>query len=119
SLPDETIPRHTTPLSRRKDPHHLLSHLDHKLAEFVRLLRGDLAHVRAKELPRRPELSEERGPLGPDRGLEGAEALLNLLATAPEVGLALAGDPVGLAPFLAAHGQISLSQEGPQGRIAR
>src|SRR3989442_656526 len=116
---DDGITRHAAPRSLRKDPHRFLSHLDHNLAEFVRLLRGDLTHVRAKELARRPEFSEQRSSLGTDRGLEGAEALLNLLAAAPEVGLALTGDPVGLAAFLAAHGEVSFAQEGPQRRIDR
>src|SRR5436309_12434730 len=92
--------------SLRKDPHRFLSHLDHNLAEFVRLLRSDLAHVRAEELPRRPEFSEQRGPLRADRGFERAKALLDLLAAAPEVRLAFAGNPVRLAPFLAAHGEV-------------
>src|SRR2546430_4172841 len=116
---DDGITRHAPPRSLRKDPHRFLSHLDHDLAEFVRLLRGDLAHVRPEELPRGPEFSEQRGSLRADRGFERAEALLDLFAAAPEVGLAFAGDPVRLAAFLAAHGKISLAQQGPQGRIDR
>src|SRR5205809_350451 len=50
-------------------------------------------------------------------GLESAEALLKLLAAAPQVRLAFAGNPVGLATFLAAHGEVSFPQESPQGRI--
>src|SRR2546428_5212440 len=113
------ITRHAPPQSLRKDPHRFLSHLDHNLAEFVRLLWRDLAHVRAEELPRGPELSEQRGSLGTDRGLEGAEALLDLLAAAPEIRLALPGDPIRLAPFLAAQGEVSFAQERPQGPIDR
>src|SRR5439155_374108 len=78
-----------------------------------------LRHVRPEELPGRTEFSEQRGPLRADRRFEGAEALLDLLAAAPEVGLAFARDPVRLAAFLAAHGQISLPQEGAQRRIDR
>src|SRR5437762_2401659 len=103
--------------SLRKDPQNFLSHLDHDPAEFVRLLRGHLAHVRPQELPGRSKFSEERRPLRTDGGLESAEALLNLLAAAPQVRLAFAGNPVGLATFLAAHGEVSLPQESPQGRI--
>src|SRR5256886_14294517 len=51
------------PVSLRKNPQHFLSHLDHDPTEFVRLRRGHLAHVRAEELPGRPELSEQRGAL--------------------------------------------------------
>src|SRR2546430_4146555 len=105
------------PVSLRKNPQHFLSHLDHDPTELVRLRRGHFAHVRAEELPGCPELSEQRGALRPDRGLEGTEALLDLFATTPQICLALAGDPVGLAAFLAAHGEISFSQESPQSRI--
>src|SRR5207302_3883177 len=84
---------------------------------FVRLLRGHLAHVRLQELPCGTELSEQGGPFRTDRGLEGAEALLDLLAAAPQVRLALSGDPIRLAAFLAAHGQIPFPQEGPERRI--
>src|SRR5207249_2429245 len=103
--------------SLRKDPQNFLSHLDHDPAEFVRLLRGHLAHVRPQELPGRSKFPEERRPFRTDGGLESAEALLNLLAAAPQVRLAFAGNPVGLATFLAAHGEVSLPQESPQGRI--
>src|SRR3989441_6009299 len=105
--------------SLRQDPQRLLSHLDHDSTELVRLLRGHLAHVRPEELARRPELSEERGPLGPDRGLKGAEALFDLFPTAPEIRLAFSGDAVRLAPFLATHGKVSFAKEGPQRRIDR
>src|SRR6266571_5465753 len=103
--------------SLRENPQHFLSHVNHHTAEFVRLLRGHVAHVRPEELARRPELSEERGPLRPDRGLEGAKPGLDLLAAAPKVRLAFARDAVRLAPFLAAHGQVSLAHEGLQGRV--
>src|SRR5207245_6769132 len=103
--------------SLRKDPHRLFAHLDHDPTELVRLLRGDLVHVRAEELARRPELPEERGPLWPDRGLEGAETLLDLRSAAPQLRLHFAGDSVRLAPFLAAHGQVSFAEEGPPGGI--
>src|SRR3989454_1395534 len=116
---DDGITRHAPPRSLRKDPHRFLSHLDHDLAEFVRLLRGDLAHVRPEELPRGPEFSEQRGSLRADRGFERAEALLDLFAAAPGVGPAFAGDPVRLAAFLAAHGKISFAQEGPQSGVDR
>src|SRR2546430_11357445 len=105
------------PVSLRKNPQRFLSHLDHDPTELTRLRRGHLAHVRAEEFPGRPELSEQRGALRSNRRLEGTEALLDLFATTPQICLALAGDPVGLAAFLAAHGEISLSQESPQGRI--
>src|SRR2546428_12344883 len=93
----------------RKDPHRLFPHLDHDPTELVRLLRGDLVHVRPEEFARGPELPEQRGPLGSDRGLEGAEPFLDLLATAPQVRLAFAGDLVGLPPLLAADGEIPFS----------
>src|SRR2546430_15259745 len=105
------------PVSLRKNPQHFLSHLDHDPTELTRLRRGHLAHVRAEEFPGRPELSEQRGALRSNRRLEGTEALLDLFATTPQICLALAGDPVSLAAFLAAHGEVSLSQESPQGRI--
>src|SRR3989442_5195658 len=105
------------PVSLRKNPQHFLSHLDHDPTELVRLRRGYLAHVRPEELPGRPELSEERRPFRPDRGLEGTETLFDLFPTTPQVRLAFAGNPVGLAAFLAAHGEVSFSQERPQGRI--
>src|SRR5439155_27006829 len=91
--------------SLRQNRQGLLSHLDHDPAELVRLLRGHLAHVRLQELPGGAELSEEGGPFRTNRGLEGAEALLDLLAAAPQVRLALSGDPIRLAAFLAAHGE--------------
>src|SRR3989441_11287953 len=116
---DDRITRHTAPRSLRKDPHHFLSHLDHNLAKFVGLLRGDLAHVRAEELPRRPEFSEQRGSLRADRGLERAKALLDLLAAAPKIRLAFARDPVRLDACPPPHRQVSLAQEGPQGGIDR
>src|SRR5207245_10832943 len=65
------------------------------------------------------ECSGQCGSLRADRGFERAEALVDLFAAAPEVGLAFAGDPVRLAAFLAAHGKISFAQEGPQGGIDR
>src|SRR5207247_1862075 len=105
--------------SLRKDPQDLLPRLDHHTTELVRLLRGHLAHVRPEELARRPEFAEERGPLGSDRGLEGVETLLDLLTAAPQIRLALAGDSVRLAPFLAAHGEESLAKEGSQSRVDR
>src|SRR5256885_6234048 len=105
--------------SLRQNAQRLLSHLDHDPTELVRLLRGHLAHVRLQELPGRTELSEERGPFRTDRGLEGAEALLDLLAAAPQVRLAVAGDPICLAAFLAAHGEIPFPQESPERRIDR
>src|SRR3989442_10143801 len=111
---DDRITRHAPPQSLRKDPHCFLSHLDHNLAEFVRLLRRHLAHVRAEELPRGPELSEQRGSLGTDRGLEGAEALLDLLAAAPEIRLALPGDPIRLETIPAYHREVYSAEDGPQ-----
>src|SRR5436190_62647 len=103
--------------SLRKDPQNFLSHLDHDPAEFVRLLRGHLAHVRPQELPGRSKFSEERRPLRTDGGLESAAALVDSLLAAPQVLLVFAGIPVGLAAFLAAHGEVSFPQESPQGRI--
>src|SRR5256886_13869508 len=105
------------PVSLRKNPQHFLSHLDHDPTELVRLRRGHLAHVRAEEFPGRPELSEQRGALRPDRGLEGTEALLDLFATTPQICLALAGDPVSLAAFLAAPREVPPSHESPPGPI--
>src|SRR5438876_11838238 len=78
--------------SLRKDPQRLFPHLDHDPTQLVRLLRGDLVHVRPEEFARGPELPEQRGSLRSDRGLEGAEPFLDLLATAPQVRLAFAGD---------------------------
>src|SRR3989475_9664346 len=101
----------------RQNPQGLLSHLDHDPAELVRLLRGHLAHVRLQELPGRTELSEQGRPFRTDRGLEGAEALLDLLAAAPQVRLAVAGDPIRLAPVLAGHGEIPFPKEGPRRRL--
>src|SRR5207244_8311787 len=89
----------------------------HDPAELGRLLRGHLTHVRLQELPGGAELSEEGGPFRTDRGLEGAEALIDLLAAAPQVRLALSGDPIRLAAFLAAHGEVPFPEEGPQRRI--
>src|SRR5947209_16135538 len=105
--------------SLRKDPQRLFPHLDHDPTELVRLLRGDLVHVRPEEFARRSELSEKGGSLRSDRGLERAEALLDLLATAPQVRPTLARDPVRLAPFLAAHGEVSFAEKGPQGGVDR
>src|SRR6266516_1398208 len=102
--------------SLRQNAQRFLAHLDHHSTERLRLLRGDLAHVRPEQLARRPKFAEERGPFGPDRGLEGAEALLDFLAAAPQIRLAFAGDAVRLAAFLAAHGEVSFAEEGPQGR---
>src|SRR6266567_5667994 len=105
------------PPSLRKDPQRFLPHLNHHSTELVRLLRRHLAHARPEQLARRPELSEERGPLGPDRRFERAEAILDLFAAAPQIRLAFAGDPVRLAAFLSAHGEVSFAEEGPQGGI--
>src|SRR5437879_4827469 len=90
--------------SLRKDPHRLFAHLDHDPTELVRLLRGDLVHVRPAELARRPRLPEERGPLWPDRGLDGADTLLALRSAAPQIRIPFAGAAVRLAPLPAAHG---------------
>src|SRR6267143_214214 len=102
--------------SFRQNVQRLLSHLDDDPAELVRLLRGHLAHVRLQELPRGTELSEEGGPFRTDRGLEGAEALLDLLAAASKVRFAVAGDSIRLAAFLAAHGEVPFPEEAPHRR---
>src|SRR5207245_6505651 len=69
--------------------------------------------------PRGPHSRGRRASRGRGRVREGAEALLDLLAAAPEIRLALPGDPIRLAPVLAAQGEVSFAQEGPQGRIDR